>query len=76
MVKPLHTLALRALTVNQQMTAHLIRIQNGFVPGKQIEEAHLTQSVPCKRCSAICQKALEAPNEKVYNPAKNYVPLK
>jgi hypothetical protein len=45
MVKPLHTLALRALTVNQQMTAHLIRIQNGFVPGKQIEEAHLTQSV-------------------------------
>lgn len=75
MVKPLHTLALRALTVNQQMTAHLIRIQNGFVPGKQIEEAHLAiRSLQEMLCDM--QKALEAPNQKTYTPAKNYVPLK
>ena len=73
MVKPLHTLALRALTVNQQMTAHLIRIQNGFVPGKQIEEAHLAiRSLQEMLCDM--QKALEA--HKQPYPAKNYVPLK
>jgi ethanolamine utilization microcompartment shell protein EutS len=74
MVKPLYTLALRALTVNQQMTAHLIRIQNGFVPGKQIQEAHLSiQTLQEMLCEM--QKALDAPNE-AFKPAKNFVPLK
>ena len=71
MVKPLYTLALRALTVNQQMSVHLLRIQNGFLPGKQIEEAHQTiRSLQEMLCDM--QKALEAPKP----AAKNYVPLK
>ena len=71
MVKPLYTLALRALTVNQQMSVHLLRIQNGFLPGKQIEEAHQTiRSLQEMLCDM--QKALEAPQ----SSAKNYVPLK
>lgn len=74
MVKPLYTLALRALTVNQQMTAHLIRIQNGFVPGKQIEEVHIAiRSLQEMLCDM--QKTLDAPNS-APNPSKNYVPLK
>lgn len=74
MVKPLYTLALRALNVNQQMTAQLIRIQSGFIPGKQIQEAHLSiQTLQEMLCEM--QKALEAP-EQAFKPAKNYVPLK
>lgn len=73
MVKPLSTLALRALSVNQQMAAQLTRIQSGFLPAKQIEEAHLTiRSLQEMLCEM--QKALQA------SPgppsAKNYVPLK
>ncbi len=74
MVKPLYTLALRALTVNQQMTAHLTRIQSGFLPGKQIEEAHIAiRSLQEMLCDM--QKALEAPNS-AHHSSKNYVPLK
>lgn len=74
MVKPLYTLALRALTVNQQVAAQLIRIQSGFIPGKQIEEAQLSiRSLQEMLCDM--QKALDAPNE-AFKPAKNYVPLK
>lgn len=74
MVKPLYTLALRALTVNQQMTAQLIRIQNGFLPGKQIEEVHRTiRSLQEMLCDM--QKTLDAPPQG-HTPAKHYVPLK
>jgi hypothetical protein len=55
------------------MTAHLTRIQSGFLPGKQIEEAHLAiRSLQEMLCDM--QKALEAPKDPY--PAKNYVPLK
>jgi hypothetical protein len=74
MVKPLYSLALRALTVNQQMTAQLIRIQSGFIPGKQLQEAHLSiQTLQEMLCEM--QKALDAPPES-FKPAKNFVPLK
>jgi hypothetical protein len=74
MVKPLYTLALRALTVNQQMSVHLLRIQNGFLPGKQIEEVHHTiRSLQEMLCDM--QKTLDASHEG-FKPAKNYVPLK
>jgi hypothetical protein len=74
MVKPLYSLALRALTVNQQMTAQLIRIQSGFIPGKQLQEAQLSiQTLQEMLCEM--QKALDAPNEP-FKPAKNFVPLK
>jgi hypothetical protein len=39
MVKHIHTLALRAMQANQQMSAHLIRVQSGFLPAKNIEQA-------------------------------------
>lgn len=74
MVKPLYTLALRALTVNQQMSVHLLRIQSGFLPGKQIEEAHTTiRSLQEMLCDM--QKALDAPPSD-FTSAKNYIPLK
>lgn len=74
MVKPLHTLALRAITVNQQMAAQLIRIQSGFIPGKQIEEAQkAVNSLQEMLCDM--QKALDAPSQ-VFSSSKNYVPLK
>lgn len=74
MVKPLYSLALRALSVNQQMTAQLIRIQSGFIPGKQIQEAQLSIET-LQEMLRDMQKALDAPDQ-VFKPAKNYVPLK
>lgn len=41
MVKPLYTLALRALSTNKEVIAHLTRIQHGFMPDSQIEQAQL-----------------------------------
>jgi hypothetical protein len=56
------------------MTAHLTRIQSGFLPGKQIEEAHIAiRSLQEMLCDM--QKALEAPNS-AHHSSKNYVPLK
>lgn len=37
--KHIHTLALRALRVNQEVTAHLTRVQHGFLPDKNIVQA-------------------------------------
>lgn len=74
MVKPLYSLALRALTVNQQLAAQLTRIQSGFLPGKQLEEAHATAKLMQEMLCEM-QKALEAPPSS-FRPAKNFVPLK
>ena len=74
MVKPLYSLALRALTVNQQMAAQLTRIQSGFLPGKQLEEAQATAKLMQEMLCEM-QKALNAPAP-LHSPAKNFVPLK
>jgi NifU-like protein involved in Fe-S cluster formation len=71
MVKTVYSLALRALTVNQQMSVHLMRIQHGFLPGKNIEEARYTIHTMQEMLTEM-QKALEARPEQ----SKNYVPLK
>jgi hypothetical protein len=56
------------------MTAQLIRIQSGFIPGKQLQEAQLSiQTLQEMLCDM--QKALDAPPES-FKPAKNFVPLK
>lgn len=39
MVKHLSTLALRAMQTNQSVLSHLTRIQHGFLPEKNIQEA-------------------------------------
>lgn len=44
MVKPLSTLALRAMSTHKEVLAHLTRIQHGFMPDKQIEQAQLVVS--------------------------------
>lgn len=41
MVKPLYTLTLRALSTHKEVLAHLTRIQHGFMPDKQIEQAQI-----------------------------------
>jgi hypothetical protein len=44
MVKPLSTLALRAMSTHKEVLAHLTRIQYGFMPDKQIEQAQAVVS--------------------------------
>ena len=39
MVKHIHTLALRAMQTNQSIAASLTRIQHGFMPEKNIDQA-------------------------------------
>lgn len=75
MVKHIHTLALRAMQANQQMTAHLIRVQSGFLPAKNIEQAqemlkHMQEML------ADMQTALNAPPPDQTQSQSNYVPLK
>ena len=74
MVKTVYLTALRALSVNQQMSVHLMRIKNGFLPGKNIEEARYTIHTMLEILAEM-QKEIEAPPS---NPtqAKRYVPLK
>ena len=38
MVKPLYSLALRALQTNREVTSRLTRIQHGFMPEKSVQE--------------------------------------
>lgn len=68
------TLANRALRMNQEMTAQLIRIQSGFFAGKNIEQAQETirdlQEMLCEM-----QQALHAPTKDSTTPV-TYVPLK
>lgn len=74
MVRAIHSLAHQALTVNQQLTAHLIRIRSGFLPGKQVQEAQNTIQT-LQEMLRDMQKALDAPPQ-TFVPAKNFVPLK
>jgi ethanolamine utilization microcompartment shell protein EutS len=74
MAPPLSTLALRALTINQQIAVHLQRIHHGFLPGKQLDHAHATlHSLQEMLCDM--QKALDTPPTG-FPPAKTYIPLK
>ena len=70
MVKPLYTLALRALRVNQEVGAHLTRIQHGFLPEKSIQQTQQT-IVHLQEMLAEMQEALKAPPS-----SKSFIPLK
>ena len=70
MVKPLYTLALRALRVNQEVGAHLTRIQHGFLPEKSIVQTQQT-IVHLQEMLAEMQEALKAPQSN-----KPFIPLK
>lgn len=72
MVKHMHTLALRALQVNQQMAAHLTRVQSGFLQAKNIEQAQETLE-SMQEMLRDMQTALHAPPSP---PSSPYVPLK
>jgi NifU-like protein involved in Fe-S cluster formation len=66
----LHTLALRALQTNREVSSHLTRIQHGFLPGKSIHEAQkVIQDMQKMLCEM--QEALKAPT-----PTSNCMPLK
>lgn len=75
MVKPqLYTLALRALRVNQEVATHITRIQHGFLPGRNIEQAQQTIHTMQEMLREM-QEALQAP--KTYSsPPPGYIPLK
>ncbi len=70
MVKPLYTLTLRALSTHKEVLAHLTRIQHGFMPDKQIEQAQLVV--------AQLQEMLREMQEAVKSPpqSSSHIPLK
>jgi hypothetical protein len=70
MVKPLYTLALRALRVNQEVGAHLTRIQHGFLPEKSIQQTQHT-ILQLQEMLAEMQEALKAPTR-----SNHSIPLK
>lgn len=70
MVKPLYTLALRALSTNKEVLAHLTRIQHGFMPDKQIEQAQLVVA-QLQDMLREMQEAAKAPPQ-----SSSHVPLK
>ena len=75
MVKNFHTLALRAMQTNQQMTAHLIRVQSGFLRAQNIEQAQETLT-NLQEMLRDMQTALNAPPNTPQPRQSNYVPLK
>ena len=69
MVKPLYTLALRALSTNKEVLAHLTRIQHGFMPEAQIEQA--------QRIVTQLQDMLQEMKEVAKTPpSSTHIPLK
>ena len=73
MVKHIYTLALRAMQANQQMAAHLTRVQSGFLPAKNIEQAQEMLNTMQEMLRDM-QTALHAPPPSPTD--RNYVPLK
>lgn len=72
MVKHLYTLALRALRTNQEVTTHLTRIQHGFLPDKNIEQAReVIQDL--QQMLSEMQQVLREPGKADHN---HIVPLK
>lgn len=72
MVKHLYTLALRALRTNQEVTTHLTRIQHGFLPDKNIEQAReVIQDL--QQMLLEMQQVLREPGKSDHN---HIVPLK
>jgi hypothetical protein len=72
MVKHLYTLALRALRTNQEVTTHLTRIQHGFLPDKNIEQAKQVIEDLQQMLSEM-QQVLREPGKSDHN---HIVPLK
>ena len=74
MVKHIHTLALRAMQANKQVSAHLTRVQSGFLPAKNIEQAEeMLQSM--QEMLRDMRAALQAPHS-THDRNQPYVPLK
>lgn len=70
-----YTLASRALRVNQEMAAHLTRIQGGFLASKNIEQAQqITQSL--HEMLREMQTALKAHTHDPSHRNEHYIPLK
>lgn len=70
MVKPLYSLALRALQTNREVMSHLTRIQHGFMPERNIQELeHVIQDL---------QQTLNEMRKSLQNPSGSppIVPLK
>lgn len=64
-------LANRALRMNQEMSAQLMRIQSGFLAGKNIQQAQATIQSMQEMLSEM-QQALHAKPQ----AQSNYIPLK
>ncbi len=71
MVKSFHTLALQAIQVNRQLSAHLIRVQSGFLRTQNIEQAQETLKSLQDMLHDMQQTLQTSPQR-----PSNYVPLK
>jgi hypothetical protein len=71
MAKHIHTLALRAMQTNQSVASHLTRIQHGFMPEKNIDQAQQVLHQMQEMLDEM-RKALIAP----LSQSSNAVPLK
>lgn len=72
MVRHIYTLALKALRTNQEVTTHLTRIQHGFLPDKNIEQAkEVIQEL--QQMLMEMQQVLQEPRKSDHN---HIVPLK
>lgn len=72
MVKNFHTLALQAIQINRQVSAHLIRVQSGFLRTQNIEQAQETIK-SLQEMLHDMQQVLQTPPP---TQPSNYVPLK
>ncbi len=74
MVKPVHfhTLALRAVQTNRSVLAHLTRIQCGFLPDTNIQQAEESLA-QLQAMLHEMKQALQSPPPK---PSDTFVPLK
>jgi hypothetical protein len=71
MAKPFAALALKAVEMNRTVLPNLIRIQSGFMPEKNIEQAE-TLVTQLQEMLREMRTTLKAP----YQQSDDYVPLK
>ena len=72
MVKPVRTIALQAMKINQSVLAQLTRIQYGFCTEKSIQDAQQTVLELQTMLRDMEQSVLKQPPP----PSRNFIPLK
>ena len=72
MVKPVRTLALQAMKINQSVLAQLTRIQYGFCTEKSIQDAQQT----VLELQTMLRDMEQSVHKEPRPPSRNFIPLK